>query len=59
MGVGEAHPLRRKAVDVRCGDLPGPIEAMDITIAQVVGQDVDDIGPFRSVRGSRGVINTK
>ncbi len=45
MSVGEAHSLRRKFVDVRCGDPAAlAVVALDITVAKVVGEENKDVG---------------
>jgi hypothetical protein len=43
VGVSEAHPLPCQPVDVRRGDLAAlRIEALDVAIAEVVAEDVDN-----------------
>ena len=45
MGVGEHHSLRGQAVEVGRGNLAVVrVKAMDVAIAQVVGEDEDDVG---------------
>ena len=51
MGVGEAHPLRGKAIDIRRRNLPGRVQTPDVAVAQIVGQDIDDVGPFGGCGG--------
>ena len=52
MGVGEPHPPGARRSICRRGDLSLGVHASDVTVAQVVGQDIDDIRPSRS-RGLR------
>src|SRR5688572_23704743 len=49
MSIRELHPLRRKPVDVRRGDLALRIEALRIAIAEIIRQDDDDIRMLRGV----------
>ena len=46
VGIGENHALRGQAIQIRRGQLAAGIETFYITIAEVVRQDVNDIGPF-------------
>ena len=52
MGIGENHPLGRKSIRMRRGDLSFGIQTADISIAQIVGEDVDDVR-FRISGGSQ------
>ncbi len=42
MSIGEAPPFACQPVDVRCLDLRGTVAA-DVSVADVVGQDDDDV----------------
>ena len=44
MGVGETHPAGGETVELGRGDLTLGVKAMHVAIAEIVGQDVDDIG---------------
>ena len=45
MRIGEGHPLRRELVEVRRRDLAAlRVQALHIAVAEVVGEDVDDVG---------------
>ena len=46
MGVGEDHPGCGEPVDIRRGDLSFRIQTFDIPVTQVVGEDIDDVGPI-------------
>ena len=47
MGVREAHSRRGKPVKMGRGDFALGIEAPYVAIAQIVRQNVDNIGPLR------------
>ena len=43
--IGKRHALQREFVEVRCLDFPAlRIEALHIAIAEIVGEDVNDVG---------------
>ena len=45
MRLGKGHARRREPVDIRRGDFAAPAaQAMHVAIAEVVGEDVDDVG---------------
>ena len=46
------HPLGRQAVDTRCADLRLPVTAQ-VTVAQVIGHDEDDVRPRLARRSGR------
>jgi hypothetical protein len=49
MRIGETHPLRCNAIDIRCGHLGViGVVAVDVAEAQVIGEDDDDIGAILS-----------
>ena len=50
MRLGEPHPFPRQPVDIRRPDLRRAIAA-DIAVAQVVGEDDDDVRPPFRRRG--------
>jgi hypothetical protein len=52
MGVGQPQPLARQAIEMRCGDPPGGVERADIAVAEIVGEDQDDVGA--GLRGGAG-----
>ena len=58
MPVGETHALRRKPVDVRRGNFAAlRVVALDVAVAEVVGEDDEDVGLVLSqecLRGARG-----
>ena len=45
MSVGQPQALPRQPIEMRCGDPPGRVERADIAVAEIVGQDQDDVGP--------------
>ena len=48
MRIGEDHPLRSHAIDLWRGDLAAiGIQAMHIAIAEIVAEDIDDVGMLR------------
>ena len=51
--LGESHPFPRQPVDVRRPDLRRAIAA-DIAVAEVVGENNDDVGPPFRGRGKAG-----
>ena len=53
MGVGEDHAFARQAVEVRRADFGFRVEAAQVAVAEVVGEDEDDVGP-RGGSGERG-----
>ena len=48
MGVGEARAFLRHAVHVRRRDLLGGVVAAEVALAEVVGEDHDDVRPART-----------
>ena len=44
MGVGERHALGGEPIDVGRGDGGGRIEGLDVAVAEVIGENEDDIG---------------
>ena len=53
MGVGEADALLREAVHLGGGDLALGVEGAHIAVAEVVAEDIDDVG-FGGGASSRG-----
>ena len=58
VGIGEAHALARQAVEVRRGDLRVTVVTAEVAVAEVIGEDVDDVrarrlGGLRWHRGNR------
>jgi hypothetical protein len=52
VGVGERHPLGGQAIDVRRGDLAAVgVEGVDVAVAEVVGEEEDDVGAARAFGG--------
>ncbi|OPZ84984.1 MAG: hypothetical protein BWY76_01617 [bacterium ADurb.Bin429] len=51
VGVGAAHPLRRHAVEVWRVKRRLLVEAGNVAVPHVIGEDVDDIGLARAVSG--------
>ena len=51
--VREAETFPGQSVEVRRGDLRSRVVAADIAVAQVIGQDHDDVGPTRGGRGGQ------
>ena len=49
MQVGKSHSLTSHAVDVGSGDERIAVLALDVTKAEVIGEDVDDVGRRSSV----------
>ncbi len=47
MTVGKDHALLRDAVEVWRGDFALGVEAADVAVAEVVGEDEDDVGFLR------------
>lgn len=47
VGIGEAHTFTRELIDVRRGDFRFGMVARNITVAQVIGENEEDIGSFR------------
>ena len=47
MGIREAHAAGGEAVQVRRGDFRSGVVATGVTIAQVIGQDEQDVWPGR------------
>ena len=57
MCVPEGHPLDGHPVEVGGGDLRALVEAAQVTVAHVVGQDVHDVGPVAGhVRSARYLV---
>jgi hypothetical protein len=44
LGVGEAQPFAGEPVDVRRGDFGYGVVTADIPVAEVIGEDEDDVG---------------
>jgi hypothetical protein len=44
MCIGEPDPLVCQPIKVRCGDFGFRIVAADIPIAEIIGEDDDDVG---------------
>ena len=43
VGIDEAHPLLREAIDMRRGNLRLLVVAAGVTVPQVVGEDQNDV----------------
>ena len=46
VGVGEPHPLLGQPVDMRRRDLRLRVVAADVPVAEIVGEDQQDVGPL-------------
>jgi len=53
MSIGEADAFAGEPVEVRRGDFGIGIEAADVAVAEIIGEDKDDVGAG-GVRGGRG-----
>ena len=53
MCIGEAHALLGEGIDVGGLDLAIRIICRHIAIAQIIGQDIDDVGKFFRLCDSR------
>ena len=54
MRLGERHPLGRQLIELRGGDLAVlRIEAVDVTVAKIVGEDENDVGFGGGLCGER------
>ncbi len=50
MRIGEAHALGRQAIEMRRGYLAAVgVVAMDIAVAEIIGEDDDDVGMVGSI----------
>lgn len=48
MGVGEGDAMLGEAVEIGGGNAGGGVEGLDITVAEVIGEDEEDVGLLRS-----------
>src|SRR5438309_1111653 len=57
MRIGETNSLARQAVEIRRRDFRLRIEAADIAIAEVIGENEDDVWRGRTFCGQRRSVN--
>ena len=56
VGVGEDHALQAQAIHIGRGDLPAVrIQAVDVAVAQIVAEHIENIGPRRGWRSEHGM----